>query len=373
MTKRLYNDDVMLDRCEAVVLRVNEEGGRFEALTDATVIFPESGGQVSDSGSINGIPVPRAREDGEDVWHTLDKPVSVGERVTISVDMAARMDHSQQHTGEHIVSGLANKLFGAKNVGFHMAEDHATLDLDILLDDAQLEALALAANAVVQSNIPVRAEVVDAETLKTLTLRKKAEGLSGDIRIVYIDGVDSCTCCGTHCKTTGEVGYIMLTSSMKYKGGIRIWFDCGQRAVRESLWRQSAVAKAARRFSVKEDAVLEAVFKQGDELTRARRELRERTAELMRYKSAELLSNAKAAGSSRLIVHNEAGLQAAELKQLAEQLTKEPDVIAVLFSECGDNVRLLRELLGQLFKLRRLQARLIVHDEPRASGRLCIG
>ncbi|MGN0792448.1 MAG: DHHA1 domain-containing protein [Christensenellales bacterium] len=339
MTKRAYHDNGALS-CQAMVLDCVAVEGGYEILTDVTAIFPESGGQLSDTGRIGDAVISHAREEGELVWHMADRPLEKGAVVTVTADAEPRIDHTCQHSGEHILSGLASKLFGAVNVGFHMAEDYATIDLDTFLTHEQIQQLQREANRAVQRNVPVTSVVVRGEELENMPLRKQAKGLTGDIRIVYFEdgAVDSCTCCGTHVAYSGEVGYIKITSHIKYKGGVRIWFACGMRAVEDSLKNQDIVDSLAVRFSAKAEDVVSAVIRQGDELNAAKHQLRERTQQLQKYISAELLQSAESIGGARLVVSLQQGARMNELKTLAEKLTEQPEAVAVLFSLNGETL-----------------------------------
>ena len=212
MTEKLFYEHPVIASCEAQVLSCEEKNGSFEVVLDRTVIFPEGGGQPADRGTIGGVPVTDAHERGGEVFHICTAPVPVGARVTVALDTERRLDHSARHTGEHMLSGLAYKLFGAHNVGFHMAEDYATIDLDVFLDNEALSRLEEEANRAVRRDLPVTEVHTDHEGLASYTIRKKADIVSDDIRIVFIGGgeIDSCTCCGTHCASTGEVGYIRI-------------------------------------------------------------------------------------------------------------------------------------------------------------------
>lgn len=339
MTKRAYYENGALE-CYATVLECRAAENGFEILTDVTSIFPESGGQLSDTGFIGNSRVTHAREEGNEVWHLCDKAVEAGAKVKIAADAGPRLDHTQQHSGEHILSGMASKLFGAKNVGFHMAEDYATIDLDTQLTHEQIKELQREANRAVQRNVPVTYETVQGEELENITLRKQAKGLKGDIRIVYFDGgeVDSCTCCGTHVAFSGEVGYIKITAHIKYKGGTRIWFACGMRAVEDSLNNQDIVDSLAVRFSAKQEDVLNAVLRQGDELTAARHQLKERTEKLNEFIAAELLGKAEVIGATKLIIDMQKGSSMNELKNLGDMLIRDENVLAMLFGENGDSL-----------------------------------
>lgn len=366
MTKRLYYPGEA-DGCltaEAQVLSCRPAGEQYEVLLDATAIFPEGGGQLSDQGWLydpqSGRELARvshAREEGGEVWHLCDRPVEAGARVRVRADEALRRDHSAQHSGEHILSGLASRLFGAKNVGFHMAVDYVTLDLDIFLTEEQLEELERAANQAVQADVPTEVSLADGSELAALELRKTAAGLEGEVRIVYVGGVDSCTCCGTHVSRSGEVGYIRITSAIKYKGGVRLWFACGMRAVEEALAGKAVLDKLARRFSTKGAEVAEAVIRQGDELTACKKELRRRTEALLTYRAQELLAGAEPIGRVRLCAALLEGLEMAELKTLAEKLCAKEGVVAILLSANGGSL---------LYQLARAA------DSPASAKELCL-
>ncbi len=334
MTKKLYYEDGKLDRCMATVLdcRKNADGG-YDVLLDQTVIFPEGGGQPSDTGRLNAHIVTHASEEGADIWHSTDAPFDEGAKVEVFMDMERRGDHSQQHTGEHIVSGLASSLFGAKNVGFHMAEGYATLDLDAALSDVQMRQLEEEANKVVQANIPVSYRFVDASELPEISLRKQAKGLQGEVRIVYVGNVDSCTCCGTHCASAGEVGYIKFTSWQNYKGGVRLWFLCGMRAVRAAAMQQGRLEALARRYSVKEEDVYAAVEKQGAELASLKYELKKRTDALLGYRADEALQGAQSINGIKLVIQRLEGFTMPDLKLFADKLLLKERCVALLFAE----------------------------------------
>ncbi|MBR2328793.1 MAG: hypothetical protein IKA58_02795, partial [Clostridia bacterium] len=221
-----------------------------------------------------------------------------------------------------------------------MAEDYATIDLDTFLTHEQIQQLQREANRAVQRNVPVTSVVVQGEELENIPLRKQAKGLTGDIRIVYFDegAVDSCTCCGTHVALSGEVGYIKITSHIKYKGGTRIWFACGMRAVEDSLKNQDIVDALAVRFSAKAEDMVSAVVRQGDELNSVKHQLRERTQQLQKYIAAELLEGAENISGTRLVISLQQGIQMNELKTLAEKLTEQPDALAVLFAKNGETL-----------------------------------
>ena len=340
MTEKLFYTDSHQQEFTAEVVSCRPCDNGYEAVLSRTAFFPEGGGQAADTGVIDGIRVYDVQEKGEQIFHYLEGELEEGKTVTGQIDWDKRFSRMQQHSGEHILSGMASKLFGAKNVGFHMAEDYATIDLDTQLTHEQIKELQREANRAVQRNVPVTCETVQGEELEHITLRKQAKGLKGDIRIVYFDGgeVDSCTCCGTHVAFSGEVGYIKITAHIKYKGGTRIWFACGMRAVEDSLNNQDIVDSLAVRFSAKQEDVLNAVLRQGDELTAARHQLKERTEKLNEFIAAELLGNAEVIGATKLIIDMQKGSSMNELKNLGDMLIRDENVLAMLFGENGDSL-----------------------------------
>lgn len=337
MTKRLYYSSDPY-ACKASVLSCEKEENGFVVRLDRTVIFPASGGQLSDTGKIGDASVIGASEDGDDVLHLVDRALGVGQTVSVCADEGTRRAHSEQHTGEHILSGLLSSMFGATNVGFHMAKDYCTIDTDIFIDPEQLEALEREANRAVRRNLPVTYSTVDEEALKAVQIRKAAVGLTGEVRIVFIGDVDSCTCCGTHCGTSGEVGFIAVTDSMKYKSGTRIWFACGERAVGDAAANRHIARALGKRFSTNRDEIIAAVQKQGDELNAMRQTLKRRTDELLAFRAKELMELCEKMGGTHVIVRFEEGLSMQELKLLADKLIATPDTQAVLFGKESDRM-----------------------------------
>lgn len=339
MTKRLYYEFPQLKSCTAKTLKCVKTDAGYEALTDQTVIYPEGGGQLCDKGSLSGQRILHAREDGEGVWHLIELPVDEGAEVVIEVDWGARMDHSRQHTGEHILSGLAKSLFGAVNVGFHMAQAYSTIDFDLPLGPDELNKLEDAANMAALDDAPVSVEIVTPQELEGMALRKRAKELEGDIRIVRVGGVDSCTCCGTHCRTSGEAGQIKITSYTKYKGGTRLWFVCGEKALDAHRRAHNALQAIARRFSVKPEDAAAAVARQGDELASAHRRLKQTAALLAEYEARNLMQRAEAMKGVKLITHISHTFTRSELKLLCDALMADGAAkVMMLFAVEGDAV-----------------------------------
>lgn len=237
MTEAIFDRDPRELSFKAHVLSCEERRtaageSRFAVVLDRTAFFPEQGGQKADRGTLGGAKLLDAEINEGVIVHILDAPLEAGSEVEGEVDWARRFDFMQQHTGEHILSGLANRLYGAENVGFHLSEREVQLDFSVQLSEAELEALEHAANQAIFRDIPVKAYYPNAEELAALNYRQKKE-LTGAIRIVELEGVDCCACCAPHVARSSEVGILKILSAMNYKGGTRLYIACGMRAVKD--------------------------------------------------------------------------------------------------------------------------------------------
>ena len=235
-TIRLFDEDVWLRRFTARVIDCRPQGDRWLAELDRTAFFPEGGGQLPDRGELEGVPVLDVQEKDGVILHTLSAPLEAGREVTGSVDPTHRLDMMQQHSGEHIFTGLACRAFGCRNVGFHIGPEEMTIDLSLPLAPEDVAHIERAANEVIWRDQPIRAWYPAPEELAQIDYRSKKE-LTGAVRIVAIDDVDTCACCGTHVSTTGQVGQIRAIDCRSYKGGVRIWLACGARALNEAVAR----------------------------------------------------------------------------------------------------------------------------------------
>lgn len=227
MTERLYYKDAYIKEFTAEVLSCEPSKNGFAVVLDRTAFYPEGGGQPCDLGTLNDAAVLDVHAHDGIIVHTCDRPVSG--TVQGRIDWARRFDLMQQHSGEHIVSGLIHNRFGYENVGFHMGADMITIDLSGLLTMQELSEIERAANQAIWDDIPIDIFYPDAEALAALSYRSKKE-LSGEVRIVRWPGIDTCACCGTHVSRSGEIGLIKLLSCVKFRDGVRIELLCGRRA-----------------------------------------------------------------------------------------------------------------------------------------------
>ncbi len=264
-TVRLFDGDAYVKDFTANVLSSREDGNRYLTVLDRTAFFPEGGGQSSDTGAIGGVRVSHVFEKDGVIYHVTDSPVSCG-AAECSLDFAERYRKMQNHTGEHVLCGVAHNLWGAENVGFHLSDEYVRVDLDVYLDGEKVKRLERLANDVVTENHAVSSGYPAPEELPSLDFRSK-DGIEGDVRLVRIEGVDLCACCAPHVRSTAEVGLIKVVDSIKYKGGTRLSIVCGSDAVRLFIAEHEELSSLAESYSVKRSDLASAVGRQREELS----------------------------------------------------------------------------------------------------------
>ncbi|MCL2812852.1 MAG: DHHA1 domain-containing protein [Clostridia bacterium] len=338
MTDRLYLNDSYLQTARATVIACQQHEDNYAVELDRSVFYPTGGGQPCDRGTIGGNDVIDVIEQDERVLHIVSSPFKPGDIVECHIDWARRFDHMQQHSGEHILSFAAKELFGAINVGFHMSAEYCTLDLAEPLTREQIEAIEAKANALVCANLPVCLRYVEADELASLTLRKQAEGLEGTVRIVYMPQGDSCTCCGTHVASTGEIGLIAIMGTEPYKGGLRLSFVCGSRAIPYLQKTRGILQDAARAYSCKEDDVPQAVQSLRRELADIKREHKVLQTKLVRAITKELAQEARQVKGKRLIARL-VDLPPSQLRPLAAALCETAGTLTLLLARAEEGVQ----------------------------------
>lgn len=230
MTEKLYYDDPFLTEFTAVVLACREEKNLWRVVLDRTAFYPEGGGQPADHGTLGGAAVSDVREKDGEIVHCCDRPLAVGETVEGRVDFARRFDFMQQHSGEHIVSGILCGIFHCDNVGFHIGHDLVTIDFNAGLTAEDVLDIERRANQYIWEDHALSVAYPSPEELEKLDYRSK-KALAGQVRIVSWPGADCCACCGTHVRSSGQVGCVKLISCQKFREGVRIEMAAGGRAL----------------------------------------------------------------------------------------------------------------------------------------------
>ncbi len=258
MTEKLYDQDSHLRQFEARVLRCEKAGGRWAVVLDRTAFFPEGGGQSADTGTLGGVPVLDVSIREGTVTHFLASPLPEGETVTGVLDWEKRFRRMQNHSGEHLLSGLVHREYGYRNVGFHLADGDVTVDFDGELDREQLDALETEANRAIAENVPVTCWYPSEEELQRLEYRSKLE-LTENVRLVRIRGCDLCACCAPHVSHTGEIGSLRILDYMRHRGGVRLHLLCGLDALEDARMRYRATLAISGLLSVPQPETPEAV------------------------------------------------------------------------------------------------------------------
>lgn len=283
MTEKLYDTDSHIRIFDAYVLSCTAADGGYNIVLDRTAFFPAGGGQPSDTGTLGGIPVTDVYETDRMVIHRAAAPISAGTAVRGKIDWEKRFRRMQNHSGEHIVSGLVYKIYGYNNVGFHMGSDAVTIDFDGILSRDDLLKIEYLANEAVSKNAAVTAVYPDPAWLAATQYRSKLN-LTGNVRIVTVEGYDRCACCAPHVSYTGEIGLIKLLDFIHYKGGVRVNMLCGFDALDDYNRRFANTAAISAALSVKQNETAAAVDKLLGDLALAKQATAAVRSELLRLK-----------------------------------------------------------------------------------------
>ena len=306
MTVKLFENNSLLKECTATVTACTEKEGRYLVELDQTVFFPEGGGQLSDKGKIADAVVSHVSEKDGHIYHECDKPLEAGAEVKAVLDWKVRLDRMQQHLGEHLLSYACWKLFKANNIGFHMNEDDVFIDLDKELTEEELLKAELYTNEIIWENRPVHISYMDSTEAVKLKdkMRKFNSKLTGTLRIVSVEDADICTCCGTHPPFTGMLGSVKVIRHEKHKGGCRVEFVCGSRALADADKKNSTLLAVAQGLSVKPEQVPDALAKLKADLLAQLDDVKSKLLKVEEAQLQELYDNAptNAAGTKILAV-----------------------------------------------------------------------
>lgn len=258
MTEKLYYQDSHRKEFQATVVSCEPYKQQYRIVLDRTAFFPEGGGQYADTGMLDAVNITDVHEKDGIIYHTADAPLEAGSRVTGRIHWEERFEKMQQHTGEHIVSGLIHKRFGYQNVGFHLGSDYCTMDFNGPITKEELREIEREANEAVFQNLDIEVLYPTKEELAEMEYRSKIE-IEGQVRIVVVPGYDVCACCAPHVDKTGEIGMIKLVNMINYKGGERITMLCGRRALRDYEKKEESTKAISAMLCAKEYEVAEAV------------------------------------------------------------------------------------------------------------------
>lgn len=327
-TEKLYYQDAYLKEFTASVMECRQGKKGYEILLDRTAFYPEGGGQPADQGTLNGTAVTDVHEKNGEILHYTSQPLKEGTEVKGVIDWARRFDLMQQHSGEHMVSGLIHAAFGYDNVGFHMGSDVITVDFNGEFTEAQMGEIEARANQLVWENRPVEITYPTQEELAVLPYRSKKE-LTGQVRIVRFPEADLCACCGTHVASAGEVGVIKLLSVEKFREGVRMEMICGKRVVDYLNMVESQNHQVSVLLSAKPDKTAEAVARLQEESFR----LKGRAAAMEEKIFAATARQYEGRGE---VLHFEEGLEPDGVRRLTDQVMKACGGRCAVFSKSPD-------------------------------------
>lgn len=282
-TVKLYENDSYIKTFDAVVLSCEEKGDNYLITLDKTAFFPEGGGQSADKGKISNANVLDAQIKDGTIYHLVDKPLNVGDIITGEIDWDTRFSRMQNHTGEHIVSGVIHNLFGYNNVGFHMNDHFITLDVDGPLNEKDIANIELNVNKAIYANKKINVIYPTADELSNYDYRSKLD-ITENVRLVEIEDTDLCACCAPHVAFTGEVGIIKILSFIPYKKGTRIEMVAGLLAFCDYSMVHNTIKKTMNLLSTKREEVFDATERIHKDLSAVKAENKKMSCELALFK-----------------------------------------------------------------------------------------
>jgi alanyl-tRNA synthetase len=328
---RIYYTDSSCLTFDAVVMRVLTHDGRPAVVLDRTAFYPTSGGQPFDIGTLGNVNVVDVVDEG-DVIHVLSSALEEGQRIWGAIDAVRRFDHMQQHTGQHVLSAAFDRLMQNRTVSFHMGAEVCTIDLAAEVSPAELARVVAETNRIVWEDRAVTIRFASEEEAASLPLRKEP-ARKGPLRLIDVGGFDLSACGGTHVSRTGAIGMVAVLGTERLRGGVRVTFVCGARALKALETYRDAVTGSVRILSVLPQelpAAVERVHEEGRQLRKTIARLQERLADV---EAARLVQSAEHLTGVRLVTGVLEGWDAAGLKAIATAASREADVVVVLVSD----------------------------------------
>lgn len=338
-TKKLFDlDSYCTDfTAEVVSCEKNPKDEKiYLVVLNQTAFFAEGGGQPSDVGTLGEAKVSYVSEKNGIITHHCDRELEVGTTVQGKIDWSVRFPHMQIHSGEHILSGVILREYGFHNVGFHMGKDFTTIDLDGELNSEMVENVENIVNKAISENRKVYVSYPSKEEMENIPFRKKPE--VENLRVVEISGYDFCGCCGTHVAQTGEIQLLKIVDFQRYKGGTRLFFLCGQKALKDYQQKHSSVKSLSEEFSTKPEGLCEAVHRLQQENSNLKNILAEKNKQLFNFIAEKMLENAPQKDDFKWIfVYGT--FNADEAKTFAMAAAKKDNIFCTCFAPAGENVR----------------------------------
>lgn len=330
MTEKVYLENPYLRQLEARIVEKKYANNRYYLKTNKTIFYPNlAGGQPGDKGTINGVEVLETYEDGEDIIHVLKDNIH-SDKVKMTIDWNIRFDYMQQHSGQHLLSSVFYKLFNGETIGFYIGKEYVYIDVNIpKISSEEIEQVESFANKIIFSNFSIKSYTVEREDMNKIPVRKDLK-INSHIRIVEIDEIDFCPCCGTHVRSTGEIGMIKIRKVESYKGNIRVEFVCGYRALKDYTWKSNYIRDISSMLSSKDKDVkckVEKLYEEKERLEKENRSLRER---VYKYEAKSLLDESKTYNQIHIIVKKFSDKNLKDIQNIASILNSYENTISLL-------------------------------------------
>lgn len=357
--KLYYNDSYKLD-FEENILKVEKWNDKFAVLFEKTYFYPTSGGQPCDKGFINNIPVVDVIEKEGNIYHILEKNLTENKAIC-KIDYNTRLENSQHHTGQHLLSQAFIKVKNYPTISMHIGKDYSTIEIvasSLNIEDInKVEDLA---NQIIYENRKINILYLSEDEINNYSLRKKPKKKSSnnDIRVIEIENFDLSPCGGTHLKSTSEIGIIKIISFEKYKGNYRVNFLCGKKALLDYRYKNFAIKNISNKFSASEYNIEQIINKFIDDFEKNKKELNLIKKDFYNLLSKNILNDCKIINNVKVIIKEEKNY---DIKDISQNLVKNQDILSFLFLEnnerynfifsCSDNLKInLNEIARKLFK-----------------------
>ena len=329
-TIRLFDKNPYQTVFDARILRVKDVDGKYGLIFNETFFFPTSGGQPGDTGHLDEIPVLDVFEEDKKIIHVVEKEIKTGSQVHGQVNWLRRFDHMQQHTGQHILSQCFYRHLNAETVGFHLGHLISTIDLNMSnISENQFWVIESKVNVVVFENRDVIVKQQKRENTDHLPLRKVPAG-GGFVRVVEINGFDYTACCGTHVRRTGEVGLVKVIDWERYKGGMRVAFVCGHRALMDYHKKSILFKKVGQVLSASKDDIPDVLNLWQEEKKSSAKRIKELLNKTLAFEAIQLESQGIWVGDFKIIVHIFENRARDEIQLLAQKIARRSKLIALL-------------------------------------------
>lgn len=340
MTEKLYEKDPYRRNFKADLKNIEKKDGQYHVELSQTYFYPEGGGQPSDKGEIDGIKVDYVYKNEDKVFHVLDNKPKGETDLNCKIDWERRYDFMQQHTGQHLLSAVFKTEHDLNTVGFTLSEESLRIDLDKKINDKEIKAVEEKVNEYIYENIKVETLYPDNKTINEFDLRKEPT-VDENIRVIKIGELDFSPCGGTHLKSTGELGIIKITNIDNYKGGLRIDFVCGKRALKDYDFKNKLITELRDITSVPDENIVKEVKRLKKELKNDEDKITELNKELLKYQADELIKQAESVNEINLVYKVFSEITYDNVQWLSDIITKKENNICIFGQHDESTARLL--------------------------------